>query len=59
MTRAERETNAQKSNQFKVYTRFYRPTEKQYGCDLYFCKGFDKEEDAVKFVSKNPQKYVL
>lgn len=59
MTRAEREAKAQALNQYKVYERHYKPKEKQYGCDLYFCKGFDTEAEALKFVQSNPQKYVL
>ena len=59
MTRAERETKAQALNQYKVYERHYKPKEKQYGCDLYFCKGFDTEAEALKFVQSNLQKYVL
>ena len=59
MTRTEREAKAKALNQYKVYQRYYRPTEKGYGVDLYFCKGFNTEEEALKFVQTNPQKYVL
>ncbi len=59
MTRAEREAKAQELNQYKVYQRYYRPSEKRYGCDLYFYKGYDTEEEALRVVQSNPQKYVL
>lgn len=59
MTRAEREAKSQALNQYKVYERYYRPSEKRYGNDLYFCKGFNTEAEAIKFVQSNPQKYVL
>lgn len=44
---------------FCVYQRFYRPSEKRYGNTLFFCKGFDTYEEAMRLVMSNPDKYVM
>lgn len=59
MTTSEREKLAKSKGQFCVYQRFYRPSEKRYGNTLFFCKGFDTYEEAMRLVMSNPDKYVM
>lgn len=58
-TDKQREAEAIAKNQFLVYKRHYRPSEKQYGSTLSFHKGFDTYEDAIRCVNSNPQIYFM
>lgn len=56
---AQREAEARAKGQFLVYQRHYRPSEKCYGCDLTFYKGFDTEKEALDCIRRMPMKYVM
>ena len=58
-TNTQREAEARAKGQWLVYQRHYRPSEKCYGTNLTFYKGFNTQAEAIRCVQSNPQKYAM
>ena len=58
-TDAQREEEARQKRQWLVYQRHYRPSTGGYGNNLSFYKGFNTQEEALRCVRSNPQKYFM